>query len=115
MTTELGPSETISEFESVGSKNYAYRVLDTLPDQSKTVCKFRGVTLNYNASQLVNFEVIRDVMLGTGKPTVNIHTERQIKRNRKGGGTVSIIIEPEDKLYSCTTIRRQYDSPFGYK
>jgi len=33
----------------------------------------------------VNFEVIRDMILGTGEPTVKVHTERKIRHKRKGG------------------------------
>jgi len=50
----------------------------------------------------VNFEVIRDMILGISgeEPTVMVHTERKIERKRKGGGgTVSIVTEPEGKLY----------------
>jgi len=59
--------------------------MDTVTVRTDTVCKVSGITLNYNAKQLVNFEVIRDIILGTGEPTVNVHTERKIKRKMKGG------------------------------
>jgi hypothetical protein len=42
MTSELRPSQMISEFASGGPKNYAYRVLDTETEDSQTVCKVRG-------------------------------------------------------------------------
>ena len=48
MTSELKPYEIISEFVSAGPKNYAYTILDTT-NTLKTVCKVRGITLNYNA------------------------------------------------------------------
>jgi len=49
---------------SGGTRNYAYRVLDTvIATVEKTICKVRGITLNYNASRLVNFELIRDIIL----------------------------------------------------
>jgi len=47
-------------------KNYVYRMIDTVTGRTDTVCKFRGITLNYNTKQLVNFKVIRDMILGTG-------------------------------------------------
>ena len=93
-------SELISEFASGGSKNFAYRVVTGTVE--KTVCKVRGITLNYSASKLVNFEVIRDMILATGDEptTVNVHIEKKIKRKRKGGGGhVSIVTKPEDKIY----------------
>ena len=124
MTSQLRRSETISEFVSGGPKNYAFRVLDTVTGMVEiTVCKFGGITLNYNTSRLVNFEVIRDRILGTGEePTVvNIHTEKKIKCKRKGGGgTVSIVTEPEEKQYRISIFkRRRLDNnttvPFVYK
>jgi len=43
MTSELRPSEAISEFVSGGPKNYAYRVLDSVTGTvGKTVCKVRA-------------------------------------------------------------------------
>jgi len=78
-----------------------------------------GITLNYNAKQLVNFEAFHDMILGTGEPTVMVHTEREIKRKRKGRGIVSIFTDPECKLYRISFKRRQlHDNtsvPFGYK
>jgi len=95
MSSELRPSETITEFVCGGPKNYAYRVLDTGDGREKTVCKVRGITLIYNASKMVNYDVIRDMILkGDEPPVVNVHTEHKIKRKRKGVGTVAIVTEP---------------------
>jgi len=62
MTSELRPSESISELVSSGPKNYAYRVL-TGDGRGNTVCKVMGITLNYNALKMVNFDVIREMIL----------------------------------------------------
>ena len=91
ITSELKSSEIIEEFVSGGLKNYAYKVVNTSTGSRKTVCKVRGITLNYNASRLVNFDVIKDIILKQG-PVVTVHTEHKIKRKRKRGeGAVSII------------------------
>jgi hypothetical protein len=58
LQSELKPGECIQEFVSGGPKNYAYRALN-VRDVAKTVCKVRGITLNYNASKLVNFDVFK--------------------------------------------------------
>jgi len=63
MTSELKPGECICEFVSGGSKNYAYKTINSLTGEEKTVCKVKGITLNYSASQLVNFESIRRTIL----------------------------------------------------
>jgi len=47
----------------------------------------------------VNFDVIRDMILGAGDSTVKVYTGEKIKRKRNGGVTVAIVTEPEDKMY----------------
>jgi len=99
----LKPHEIIFEFVSVEPKNNAYTIIDTSNaiNQRKTVCKFRVITLNYNASQLVNFDVIKDMILNQeSSHTVTVHTEHKVKRKRKLGCIGSIITEPEDKKYN---------------
>ena len=58
--------------------------------REKTECKLRGINLNYNASKLVNCDDIRNMILRGNKgdePTlVNVHTEKKVKRKRKGRG-----------------------------
>ena len=88
----------------------------------QTVCKVRGITLNYSASQLVNFDVIRDMILKTGIPTpdvVTVHTDKKIKCKRGKDGRVQILSEAEDKIYRVSFFKRRRlhvnnSVPFGY-
>jgi len=75
MTSELRTTEYISEFVSGGAKKFAYRVIDTGTGEATTVCKVRGITLNYSAKQLVNFNAIRDVIIGSGNLSVGTYEE----------------------------------------
>ena len=75
MTSELKPSEYIEEFVSGGPRNYAYKVVDSVTGERKHVCKVRGITINYNAARLVNFDVIRDMILGKEERTVTVHSD----------------------------------------
>jgi len=120
MTSKLRTIEYISEFMSGGTKNYAYSVIDTGKGRATTVCKVRGITLNYSAKQLVNFNVIRDMIIGSWEPTVMVYTEKKIKRKRMGGGTVAFVTEPEDKTYRISFLKRRRladnsSVPFGYR
>jgi hypothetical protein len=58
MQNELKIREYIEEFVSGGPKNYTYRVV-SVRVATKTVCKVRGITLNYSASKMVNFDAIK--------------------------------------------------------
>lgn len=99
-----------------------YRIIDSkdVANQPKNVGKLRGIALNYSASHLVNFDVIRDMILNREPDhMVAVHTENTIKRKRKLGDVVSIITEPEDKKYMVSFFKRRRlnDSnsvPFGY-
>jgi hypothetical protein len=78
MKNELEPDEYIEEFVSGGPKNYAYRTVNSKTKEKKAVCKVRGITLNYAAAQLVNFDSIRDMILGIDAPDViTVRTERK--------------------------------------
>jgi hypothetical protein len=91
MQIELKTGECIEEFVSGWPKNYAYRVVSgkDATKQAKTVCKIRGITLNY-ASKLFNFDVIRKMVLNGGEGPLDVvtYTQKKIKRKRKrrGGG-----------------------------
>jgi hypothetical protein len=60
MQSEHKTPEFIFDFVSGGPKNYIYKLITN--DVLNTVCKVRGITLNYHASKLVNFEVIKDMI-----------------------------------------------------
>ena len=62
MTSELKPCEYISEFVSGRAKNYAYQTHNTEIGAEATLYKVRGITLNYSASQLVNFERLKQII-----------------------------------------------------
>jgi hypothetical protein len=99
MTTELQREQYIVEFVSGGPKIYDYVMVVPVITCRKTVCKVRGITLNYALSQLVNFDLSKNMVINADETaTVNVHTNKKIKRKRQGGG-FHIISVPEDKLY----------------
>ena len=59
MANELGPDEYISEFVSGGPKIDAFIKVNVRTSEKKTVCKGRGITLNFVKSQFVNFDNIK--------------------------------------------------------
>ena len=100
----------------MGPKIYEYRVIAI--EGENTVYEVRGITLLYDASQLVNFEVMQGMIFGRDEPTVNVQSERKLKRKMKADGKVAIVTEPADKRYRISFKRwRMEDNtsvPFGY-
>jgi hypothetical protein len=109
MTSELKPDEYIAELVGAGPKNYAYRTTKPVTGECKTVCKVRGITLNYNASQLVNFDTIKVMILkGDEEETVTVNTEKKINRKRGKGETVELISLPHLKIrYIGSLLKRR--------
>jgi len=66
--------------------------------RARRFVKFAG-SLNYSASQLVNFAKMKYMILSMDEnETVIVCTQNKIKRKRDRGG-VSIISQPEEKTY----------------
>jgi hypothetical protein len=123
ITNELRSDEHIEEFVYGGPKNYAYKT-----SQNKTVCKVRGITLNYATARLINFDSIRDMILDAdAADVITVHTERKIKRKKRtcdgsgpsSAGVANIVSEAEEKIYRVSfQKRRRLDNldwvPFDY-
>ncbi|KAJ8935224.1 hypothetical protein NQ318_011334 [Aromia moschata] len=85
ITDELesyGPGSYITEFVSGGPKKYAYRVFSTRDKEERVVCKVKGISLNYAASQLVNFEIIKSMILEPMSAGPVSITSRKILRTK---------------------------------
>ena len=75
----------------------------------KTVCKVRGITLNYNAPQVMNFNTIKNLVLNKpANSTVRVHTSNNIKRKMGEGACVSIVTEHEDKIYRISFFKMRH-------
>ena len=85
----------ITTFGSEGPKNYAYET-----NTSKTVCKVRGITLNYRTVQKVNFNVMCDMIclraLSDCADTLTVHIPFKIARNTNDK---NVVTRREDKDY----------------
>ena len=62
-TNELKPGDSITQFVSAGPKSYAYKT--ALGD---TIVKVKGITITHSASQVINFESIKNLVLHYADP-----------------------------------------------
>ena len=105
----------ITTFVSGGPKNYAYET-----NTSKTVCKVRGITLNYRTVQKVNLNVMCDMIclraLSDSTDTLTVHIPFKIARNRNDK---NVVTRREDKYYRIVYTKRvivnNFDTlPYGF-
>lgn len=114
LTDELD-GKHITTFVSGGPKNYAYET-----NSGKTVCKVRGITLNYRTVQKVNFNVMCDmvylnVMCDVVDP-LSVNIPYKIVRERKEK-SVSTRGETKDYrvVYNKRVIVDNFDTlPYGF-
>ena len=101
----------IQEYVSAGPKNYAYKL-----DTDKTFCKIKGFSVNFIASQSLNFHSMKDLVLNED-PDQRIEVEQNKFIRDKNNWTIRT--ETMSKLY-----RQVYDKrilldnfetlPFGF-
>jgi hypothetical protein len=61
--TDEVPNNRIIEFVTGGPNNYAYKITRPNKDGNTTICKVRGITLNYKNSLAINFDTIKDTVI----------------------------------------------------
>ncbi|CAB4018178.1 DNA polymerase [Paramuricea clavata] len=105
----------ITTFVSGGPKNYAY---ETSTD--KTVCKVRGITLNYRTAQKVNFNLMCDMVcleaLSDLTDSIAVNIPYKINRDTK---EKSVKTRSENKdyriVYNKRVIVNNFDTlPYGF-
>ncbi|XP_030757090.1 uncharacterized protein LOC115882961 [Sitophilus oryzae] len=119
MTDELegyGEGSYIDEFVSGGPKNYTYKVYSPKTGEYSITCKVKGLSLNYNASQTVNFETIKSMVLTEEEPEPVPIIYKQIRRT----GDHKVMTTQLTKLYRPLSTKRKFDEqggslPFGFK
>ncbi|WAR07908.1 hypothetical protein MAR_017866 [Mya arenaria] len=116
MTDEV-PENNITAFVTGGPKNYAYSLIKPTKNGHLSICKVRGITLNFKNSIDINFQTVKDMV--TGKSDVEHITvvdEHKIVRNPSTG---HVITKRENKDYKIVFDKRiigeEYNTyPYGY-
>lgn len=105
----------ITEFVSCGAKNYAYRL-----NTGQVVCKVRGFSLNYSASQVVNLNSMKEALISwknqTDHETDLITLKTMIKRNKKQAIIYTAIMPKRyGVVYNKRVVLDNYHSiPYGF-
>jgi hypothetical protein len=106
----------ITEFITLGPKNYAYRT-----DDGKTVCKIKGFTLNYENSNHLNFESMIEMLHKknqdpTSAPSIELTNQFHITADKSH----NLRTEYQTKVYNFECDKRVINwvtlqtYPYGY-
>ncbi len=112
----------IVDFVSCGPKNYAYRL-----NTGETVCKVRGFSLNYQASQVINLNSMRESLYAWKKDRDGVSSSSsssgglvtvsaQILRNKQGAKVYTRNVEKKySVVYNKRFVKDDFTTrPFGY-
>jgi hypothetical protein len=110
LTDELD-GEYIEEFVSGGPKNYSFRT-----NLGNETIKVRGFSLNYSASQVVNFEAVKQLVVTNSNSCIPIINPSKICRDK---AKRKIFNRAEAKNYRIVYTKRKlldnFDTvPYGY-
>ena len=112
--TDEVPNARIVKFVGMGPKNYGYEFVDK-DGKRKSTCKVKGLTLDYNTSQVIHFDRMLNWVKGESKDfreTINYHRIRKHKDK-------TVATELQSKTYRFTYTKRVivgdgYTVPYGY-
>lgn len=118
LTDELegyGPGSYITTFVSGGPKNYSYIVFSPLYNTYFTVCKVKGINLNFSTSRLIDFYSMANMITSDQSSSISIFTEN-IGRDK----THQVITRNEKKTYRPRSEKRKFTNkhdsvPYGFK
>ena len=110
--TDEVPHGKITEFVTAGPKNYAYKVMRH-DGQIETVCKVRGITLNYQNSLDINFESIKDIVTENRNSSIKVKGHQIIRRDKslltiEHTKQYRFVFDKRIILAGCRTV------PYGY-
>ena len=115
--TDETPANAITRFVTGGPKNYAYTLLKPNKKGHTSVCKVRGITLNFKNALDINFDTLKDLVTGASeKASVRVTDRYKIVRDPE---TCHILTKTEEKDYRIVfdkrVLTRNYVSlPYGY-
>ena len=115
--TDEAPNNQITKFVTGGPKNYAYCLAKPNRKGQTSICKVRGITLNFKNSIDINFSSLKRLVTGQrAASSIKVIDKNKIVRNPD---TCNIITKMECKDYRIVYDKRvlsdKFDSfPYGY-
>ena len=104
----------IEEFVSCGPKNYSFRV-----NTGEVVCKVRGFSLNYKSSLILNFNSMKEALVGwkVKKPKELITVKTELCRSKNERTVFNrVIAKHYGVVYDKRIVKPDFTTvPFGYR
>lgn len=104
------PDNTISKFVTGGPKNYAYNLSKPNKEGQTSICKVRGITLNFKNALDINFNTLHKMVTSKDEVTpLKVVDNHKITRNTE---KCNIITKTETKDYKIVFDKRVITAEF---
>ncbi len=118
LTKPYGEGSYITEFCSGGPKQYCYTVVTPSGEEKRTL-KAKGITLNFNALNVLNYESMKESVLSfldgeddDGRRVINY---QQIRKHPVGPKVLTVnAVKSHRVVYDKRVLRNGTTYPFGY-
>ncbi|PIC12835.1 hypothetical protein B9Z55_028194 [Caenorhabditis nigoni] len=119
MTNEVPAGWKISEIVALAPKVYAYKMINTDTAEVKYISKAKGVTLNYETSEKVNFETMKQLIQEQLSGNSNHITVNRMRMKRGANFLDGLESIDETKRIRCVMGKGTFDAhgqltPFGH-
>jgi hypothetical protein len=114
--TDEVPGNNITHFVTGGPKNYAFKLATPMKTGQMSICKVRGITLNFKNCIDINFNTVKDMVTNNHSKVVSVVDDHKIVRNPTTG---DVITKRECKDYRIVfdkrVISEAYNTyPYGF-
>jgi len=110
-TNEIKENNFIMEFVSAGPKNYGYKL-----NNGKTSCKIKGFSVNFIASESLNFESMKDIVLNQhSNQTIEVEQNKFIRDKHNWSIRTETMLKKYRQVYDKRILFDNFETlPFGY-
>ncbi len=101
----------IEEFVSAGPKNYGYKL-----NNGKTSCKIKGFSVNFIASESLNFQSMRDLVLNRNfDETIVVEQNKFIRDQKDWTIRTETMLKQYRQVYDKRILFENFETiPFGF-
>ena len=119
MTDELlkyGPGSYITHFSCGGPKNYSFQGISPSRNKPFSVCKVKGINIDFDTSEQINFTTMTELVLNNPEGVIPVTTAKI----SVDPGTRTVYSSWPQKVYKVRSEKRRfrddYDSrPYGFR
>ena len=109
-TNEIKGNNYIKEFVSAGPKNYGY-----LLNNGMSVCKIKGFSVNFIASQKLNFESMRELVINQNDDKINVEQNKFIRDKNEWVIRTETMNKQYRQVYDKRILLSNFETlPYGY-